>query len=289
MEAKNGQIYSKSIVQIIKERISVRSYEPKLVEPALKENLVSYLDKLNGPFGAKVRFKLIDSKDSLDKGIKLGTYGMIRGASSFIASACEKHDMSLEELGYELEKFILYATSLGLGTCWLGGTFKKSEFSKALELKNAELLPIVTPVGYPNKNKSILDTLIWKVTAARSRKSWDEIFFNKSFNKALSESDAGGYKEALEMSRLAPSASNKQPWRIIKDDDTFHFYLCHAKGYNASTGFDMQKIDMGIIMCHFDLTLKEMGISGSFKKCPQTIEIPNENTEYIISWICDSK
>ena len=87
------------------------------------------------------------------------------------------------------------------------------------------------------------------------------------------------------MVRLAPSASNKQPWRIVKDGEKFHFYLYHAKGFAKTVGFDMQKIDMGIAMCHFDLTLREEGIQGSFQKCKPSIENTEELNEYIISWI----
>ena len=47
-----------------------------------------------------------------------------------------------------MESLILYATSLGLGTCWIGGTFKKGQFAKAIDLKGDEILPIVLPIGY---------------------------------------------------------------------------------------------------------------------------------------------
>lgn len=32
----------------------------------------------------------------------------------------------------------------------------------------------------------------------------------------LEKEEAGNYEAALEMVRIAPSASNKQPWRILK-------------------------------------------------------------------------
>lgn len=285
MENIQNQIYNKPITEVIKERISVRSYETKAIGTDIEKELSDYLISLNGPFGAKIRYKLLDTKTATDSNIKLGTYGMIRGATSFVAAAINKEGMALEELGYELEKFILYATSLGLGTCWLGGTFKKGEFAKALELKEGELLPIVTPIGYPGRNKSILDSLVRMTAGSKHRKPWEEIFFEGSFDKKLTQSEAGIYAKALEMLRLAPSASNKQPWRIVKDNDKFHFYICHAKGYSSTLGFDMQRIDMGIGMCHFDLTLKETQIEGSFIKNDPNIKLPDENTEYIISWV----
>ena len=54
--------------------------------------------------------------------VKLGTYGFIKGAYSFIASSTVREEFALESLGYQMEKIVLKATELGLGTCWLGGT-----------------------------------------------------------------------------------------------------------------------------------------------------------------------
>jgi hypothetical protein len=278
-------IFNKPITEVIKHRVSVRSYEPTLLDNNTKRNLTEYLEKLKGPFEGQVRFKMIDSSTALNNNIKLGTYGIIKGVSSFVASATKKGDMNLEELGYELESFILYATSLGLGTCWLGGTFKKGEFAKALELKENEILPIVTPVGYPAKSEGFVGSMMRRLAGSNNRKSWEEIFFDGSFEKKLWKSDAGIYEEALEMVRIAPSASNKQPWRIVKEDNKFHFYLQHARGYSDSLGFDMQRIDIGIAMCHLELTLREAGIEGRWEKSEPNVTPLSDSTEYIVTWI----
>ena len=282
---KQNYIFNKPINEIIKSRISVRTYEPTSLEQNMKRNLNDYLGTVKGPFEGKVRFKLIDCNTALNNNIKLGTYGIIKGVSSFVASATLKGDINLEELGYELESFVLYAASLGLGTCWMGGTFKKGEFAKALELKEEELLPIITPIGYPAKNEGLVGTMMRRLAGSKNRKPWEEIFFDGSFDKKLAQGSAGVYSEALEMVRLAPSASNKQPWRIVKENDRLHFYLQHTRGYSSALGFDMQRIDIGISMCHLDFTLKEAGIEGVWEKSKPEIKDMNELTEYVVSWV----
>lgn len=262
----SNMIYEIPIVEIIKNRISVRSYDSRNLDEEIKAKLMKYLDNLKGPFEAKTRYRIIENESAKDKDIKLGTYGMIRGATSYVASAVSKGDMYLEQLGYELEDFILYATSLGLGTCWMGGTFKKGEFAKAMDIKEQEILPIVTPIGYPSKNKKVIDYLIRAAAGSKSRKPWEELFFKDSFNNILTQTEAGEYKDALEMIRMAPSASNKQPWRIIKENNRFHFYLAPTKGYSERLSYNIQKVDMGIAMCHFEFTLKEAGILGKWEK-----------------------
>jgi len=60
------------------------------------------------------------------------------------------------------------------------------------------------------------------------------------------------------MVRIAPSASNKQPWRIVKIEGAWHFFLERTKGYGDGIIFkllklaDIQRLDMGIAMCHFE-------------------------------------
>jgi hypothetical protein len=244
---------------------------------------MDYVKTIRGPFNVNVRFMIFDN-NMKDTSVKLGTYGVIKSAPAFIVAAVEKGDMYLEQLGYEFEKAVLYATSLGLGTCWLGGTFNKSGFRNAAQLKDNEELPIVSPVGYPADNKSLLERVMRIGAGSSNRKHWDKIFFNGSLNKALNMNEAGKFAEPLEMLRLAPSASNKQPWRIVKKDGYFHFYLQHAVGYSKTLGYDIQRVDMGIAMYHFEVSAKEQGLGGKWVSKVQDIKSIPEDTGYIISW-----
>lgn len=279
-------LFETSVNEIIKKRLSVRTYLDKPLKPEMIDNLRRYFSLLKGPFGGALRFELIE-RDLALKGsnAKLGTYGVIRGASTYVVALVEKADRDLEDIGYSLEKVILYATSLGLGTCWLGGTFKKSEFSKAIEQKDHEILPCITPIGYPSSRKGFIDSTMRYVAGSKNRKGWDELFFSRDFSQLLSESEAGKYVTPLEMVRLAPSASNKQPWRIVKDTNKCHFYLHHTKGYAKYLAYDLQRVDMGIAMCHFELTAKELGIDGEWHiNNPGSTGIP-QDTEYVVSWV----
>ena len=282
----NAQLNGMSITEIIKKRRSVRTYLAQPLSPEISELLRRFFSLLSGPFGGTVRFNLIES-DLARKGsnAKLGTYGVIRGATTYVVAVVKKSDRDLEDFGYSLEKAILYATSLGLGTCWLGGTFKKGEFGKAVEQKDHEILPCITPIGYPSSRVGLIDSAMRFAAGSKSRKGWEELFFRDNFSHRLSESDSGNYVIPLEMVRLAPSASNKQPWRIVKDNNKIHFYLQHTKGYAKLMPYDLQRVDMGIAMCHFEMTAKELGIDGKWLiNEPKSINTP-QDTEYVVSWI----
>ena len=285
MASNENLMFSQPITEIIQKRKSVRTYKKQPLTQDLIEKLNEFMKNLKGPFNSSLRFSIINSKVTANTdNVKLGTYGIIRGAENFILTAVNKNEKNLEELGYELEAFILYATSLGLGTCWLGGTFKKGEFAKTMNLGTDEILPIVSPIGCISDSPHIVGSLLRVVAGSNNRKPWKELFFNGSFQIPLSENEASEFKTSLEMVRLAPSASNKQPWRIVKDGNNFHFYLCRTKGYGNMLDFDIQRVDMGIAMCHFELTTKELGLLGHWESVNPNITLPDDNYQYIISW-----
>jgi nitroreductase len=86
--------------------------------------------------------------------------------------------------------------------------------------------------------------------------------------------------------RIGPSASNRQPWRVVRetDRDVFHFYISRTLGYAEKfLGVSLQDIDMGIAMCHFEVALQEMNQKGSWQN--MQFAPPQGGLEYIVSWI----
>jgi len=264
-------------------RYSVRSYEKKQPDAELIKKLMDYAATLENPFGPKIRVQLIQ-KDTAANGEKLGTYGVIKGAKLYLGVTVADKPYAMETVGYDFEKLVLYAASLGLGTCWLGGTFNRSAFAEAMEIKEGELFPILSPLGYPAEKKSITEKLMRKMVNADNRLDWGEIFFNGDFSQPLAEGSSE-YAFALEMLRLAPSAVNKQPWRVVVCGDKIHFYKKPMSGAEI-TAIDMQRIDLGIAMCHFDLAAKEQGIAGHFEIAKPEINA-SDGLEYIASFVKD--
>ena len=148
------------------------------------------------------------------------------------------------------------------------------------------MIPVITPVGYAKESRSLLDSVMVMTAGSKNRKDWTELFFDKNFNKPLKKEEAGKFIEAFEMVKIAPSASNKQPWRIVKDGNSFHFFLCRNKGYGSVLSFDIQRLDIGIAMCHFESMINELGFLGRWNDIkPELTNV--ENIEYIVSYIID--
>jgi len=276
--------FNNTLTEIIKKRRSVRSFDSR---PIPDEQLIvinKILDTYKkGVFGNSVKFHFVE-KDLVEKNkVKLGTYGFISGAKYFIIGEVENKPKAFEDFGYLFEKVILHLTDLGLGTCWLGGTFSRSAFALAGNTEKGMLIPCVTPVGYAAEKQSIKERLIRYGAKSNHRKAFGGIFFDNDVNSPLNENKAGGFYNALEMVRLAPSASNRQPWRIIKTNNGFDFYLKRTSGYNTLfKEIDLQKVDMGIAMAHFELGCKETNYKGDWVVCSNHKKI--DFLEYIVSW-----
>ena len=275
-----------SITKIIQKRYSCRSYSADPVESSVLQRfqkIVSAPQK--GPFGNSPRFVLISMDTvSRDEWKKLGTYGVIKNAHWYLAGMISPAPMATQDYGYCKEKLILKATELGLNTCWLGGTFAISAFGRAAGMRRNELLPTVTPIGYAARRRSLTERFMRGIAGSDGRRPWSDIFFKGGISIPLVPEETGAYREALENVRLAPSASNKQPWRIVYEQNrnTFLFYLSRAFGYRHMRDVSLQEIDIGIAMCHFELTVQELGLAGSWCQNDSAPQI--KSWEYMASW-----
>ncbi len=284
-------IYSKLVTDIIRERYSCRSYLEQPIEAEKRHALENFIAASQaGPFGTRSRFALVTATTQDRRALKgLGTYGFIKGATGFIIGALKEQGGSLEDFGYLMERIILYATDVGLGTCWLGGTFTKSRFANKIAARKDESVPAVTSVGYIGGDPR--DDRIRRRAGSAHRLSWDTLFFEREFGAPLSRQAAGLYATPLEMVQLGPSASNKQPWRMVKDGDVYHLYIQRTPGYQGRVVMklmkiaDMQRIDAGIAMSHFELSAGEAGLEGKWEVSEPGIAKPDKSTEYVASWV----
>lgn len=280
--------YSQSVSDVIKERFSSRTYLDEPIAADQRRRLADYLATLNrGPLGTPARFKLIAATEQERDALRgLGTYGAIKGATGFIVGVVREDEKNLEDLGYLMERAVLLATDLGLGTCWLGGNFN---FAKKISVQANEILPAVIAAGHSASHDGS-GRAIRRHAGGDNRLPWEDLFFQERFGNPLTRGLAGAYAVPLDGVRLGPSASNKQPWRIIKDGSTWHFYLQRTRGYRERLVArllrvaDLQRLDMGIAMCHFELTAAELGLLGRWTVAEPALAKPDALTEYIVSW-----
>ena len=274
----------KNIEKVIRRRKSIRTYSNIDIEPEKKELIIKFMESNSvGLFGNKVNFFWIDGRLDEFKNSKLGTYGVISGTKYFIAGKVGNNAKNFEDFGYCMEKLILFCSQLNIGTCWLGGTYKKTVFSAIVDLQDDEFIPAVTPIGYFGSKKSTIDKMFRHVAGSDKRKPFDELFFLQTFSQNLTELEKKKYGFFLEMIRLAPSASNKQPWRVVVIDDVLHFFMKRTPNYNQKgLQSDLQRVDMGIAFSHLELAMNDNNMKNKWFEENPNLEL-DETTEYIAS------
>lgn len=269
-------------------RKSIRNYQQRPLTQADIDLINTYLSDdrhLTGPHGNLIRLKILVDP-SLNQNEQIGTYGFIKHAQGYLMGACSNTPQAIFDFGYVFEGVILHLTSIGIGTCWLGGTFDRQESMKYLALGDNEIIPAISPLGYAMENRHMKDRLIRQVIRADHRKAADQLFFYETFGQALG-SHGQAYRQALDYVRLAPSAKNKQPWRIVvsADESKVHFYIASSLSNDKSFACPPEYLDIGIAYRHFVIGMIEQGIQGHLVVEDPGIAKP-DNVEYIASWVC---
>ena len=70
---------------------------------------------------------------------------------------------------------------------------------------------------------------------------------------------------------------------MVFSGDAFHFYELRASGTAHGDIVDMQRIDVGIALCHFHLAALEQGLPGHLLREEPDIARPKE-AQYVASW-----
>ena len=253
-----------NMMDIIRTRKSVRTFDGRPLSEADRQKLLAYIETITNPWDIPVKFVLLDA----------GEHGLsspvIAGEHLYIAAKVPKAEHCEEAYGYSFEQMVLYAWSLGIGTTWIGGTMKRELFEKAANVGADEYMPIVSPLGYPAKERTAVEIKLRNNIRGDERLPVSELFYDGDFSRPVAASD-----DLLEAARWSPSAANMQPCRVVRDGNKYHFYEKRAKGYGKQSGWDVQRIDVGIAICHL------MSVAGGVCAVADPGIAVGADTEYI--------
>ena len=110
------------LLEVIKERHSVRSYTDKKIEQDKIKQLQDMIDVCNRESG--LHMQLVTDEPKAFDGL-MAHYGKFSGVKNYIAIVGKKGSDVQEKCGYYGEKLVLLAAQLGLNTCWVAMTFKR--------------------------------------------------------------------------------------------------------------------------------------------------------------------
>ena len=193
--------------EAVARRHSRRRFTGIPIEVQKLERLGELIAELNRTAEA-CRVELVPAHDGgLFSGIR-GGYGVIKGAPSYIAFIRNTEKTgSYEQLGYIGQAVVLEATRLGLGTCWVSGTFDRAAAGRDLKFGPEDRVVAVSPVGYPKDEKAFAEKVMSGLARSGNRKPLEKMCAGEPLS-----SWPDWARTASEAGRLAPSAMNRQPW-----------------------------------------------------------------------------
>lgn len=226
-------------LEILKTRHSVRAFTEEEIPAATLNKLRAEVTMTN-THEQGMRFQLItDDPDPLS-GFS-GSYGVFTNPRNYLAAVVDTATPdAYERAGYFAERFAIKAVSLGLGTCFVGGTYDSKKV-KAQKRAGERILFIVL-IGYPAEKTKFMARL----TAGfiHLRKKGPEDFFEPKGELPEAEDRHPELKDGLEAVACAPSALNRRPARItVKDGE-----LCAG----VKEGNEGYLIDLGIVKFNFN-------------------------------------
>ena len=261
---------TQNVRDLILHRKSTRTFSgEKLSDEQIWQikSFIANLDNKKGIFGF-VRFELLENKNNT----VFGEYGEIIGAPYYIAAVTHNNKNSLLDAGYAFERVILFAESIGMGTCWLAATsFDRNEAELRVELKDGEIIAAISPIGRKAAQMTDAEIKERKKLNSDSRLDFDMLFADAATKGQIRD---GETKAALEMVRIAPSALNNQPWRVVMDEGVAHFYV--IRRFTLPLKYDFQMLDLGAAVYHY-------GMAANKHNCFQQNFHAKNNLEYVIS------
>lgn len=294
-------MFQRPAFELIKERYSCRSFDGKPIPEEKLLTLREFVESQDaGPFATRPRFGLVAAQAGDDSMIKgLSTYGFIKQPSAFLVGAGGRTEDDLVDFGFLTELAVLKATELGLGSCWLGGTFRRSRFAAAVgldarldESDGPKTVICVIALGNFPSDKDPRHGFIRNRAGGAHRKAPETLFFDESWGNPLALPVERIDGELLEAVRLGPSASNKQPWRIVvpstskKEHPKAHLYLQRTPGYHGimprlAKVADIQVVDMGIALAHLSSVAADHGWPAGIVRRNPSLAVPDSQVKYI--------
>ncbi len=209
------------LYQTIYKRKSIRKFHPEKLDPSQLEDIKNFLKKA-AVLDPEIKFETrIVESEAVKSLIPIK-------APHYLQFFSEAKGDYLLNAGFILQQLDLYLSANNLGSCWFGMAKAKKELRAESDLEYVITL-VFGSAKEENQRDSIEDF---------DRKSLAEIKRGKN------------HYDLLEAVRLAPSATNGQPWYFVSEKDQIHLYQIEPNFIKKFFYEKMNKIDMGIALAH---------------------------------------
>ena len=239
----------------LNEAIGMRRSRRRFIPARMDDDTVASLHNVVVEQGrrSKCRMEFVVNHGAAFAGLTR-SYGMFTGVRHYVGLICEAGDkLAIERLGYFGEIVLLHAVGLGLGTCWVGGSFARRLCP--FTLSEDERIACVIVVGPVEPDPS-----------ARERMIRDVIHRHTKTVEQMSTSDGptpDWFATGMRAVQKAPSAVHRQPVFFEYRDGVVSASVPESND-------DTYLLDLGIAKLHFEVGAGggtwEWGNGGSFTR-----------------------
>ena len=246
-----------TLAAAIHKRTSVRAYTGQPLSADHRAALENAAESAPRLAGAAVRFTFVTEPAQVNRLLRglVGNYGKVKDAPALLLGIAQQGPYAAQGLGFTMEHLVLEATRCGIGTCWNSGMFDRRLAAEIARLAPDENVLAVSPLGYaaPGKENGLVKSLV----GANKRKALRDIVYAGQWG-----SDSTAYLDShprhrhiAEAVRWAPSAMNRQPWRLIF---TASMLVLVSVAANSA-------LDDGIALAHVSISAQEQGMPGTWE------------------------
>ena len=215
----------KDIYKAIFKRKSIRKYDLSPLDKDILHVISAYINDLNPLYkDIKIDIKIISTNDVNRR--------MMKKAPHYLAVFSEKKEGYLTNVGFMLQQMDLIFSAMGIGSCWQGIPIPTKEVLNSSDLK----FIILMAFGKPS------EPLYRENTSEFKRNPLEKITSIKDMD------------ELLEPVRLAPSATNSQPWFFKGKNNIIKAYSVKPNFLKAIVVNKYIPIDMGIALYHLNVS-----------------------------------
>jgi nitroreductase len=225
MKMKKDDIYN-----AIFKRKSIRKYDLSPLDKNTLKEISKHIDDLQPLYkDIEVEIQIISTDDVNRR--------MMKKAPYYLAVFSEKKEGYLTNVGFMLQQMDLMFSAMGIGSCWQGIPIPNKEVLNSSDLKFIILMAFGKP-SEPLYRKNISE------------------FKRNPIEKITSIHDMD---ELLEPVRLAPSATNSQPWFFKGTKNIIKTYSIKPNFLKAIVVKKYIPIDMGIALYHLKVAAEQYG------------------------------
>ncbi len=213
-------------------RKSIRKFDLTPLDDKVLEEISDYLHSLDPIYNdIKTEFKIVGT-DRVKR-------RMMRKAPHYIAAFSELKDGYLTNIGFIMQHMDLFFSANGLGSCWQGIPAPTKDLLASSNLKFVIFLVFGRP-----KDPQLLHRK--NITG-----------FKRKFLREIT--DVSNADEIMETARLAPSATNRQPWFFTGTGSLIHAYAVNSGFLRSLVAKKYPPIDLGIALCHLKIAAEHFG------------------------------